>query len=145
MTPLAWYLVVFIAGLVTAWLWADYRYSRAVNALRNKATILRLEWEGCLQCVEAQAAEVRTLTLQNDELARENRELRERTHWLDQPTEEQPKSADPKRGCYYGTDECSGPLWQCANCREWFCTLHMHMTEEGVAVECVYCESTRKE
>ncbi len=47
--------------------------------------------------------------------------------------------------CYFASADCMGGLWRCETCRESFCEHHGHITDKGANVECVACESTRKE
>lgn len=47
--------------------------------------------------------------------------------------------------CYYDTERCEKPLWQCKTCKEWYCMFHFHLTALGNNVECVVCERERKD
>jgi len=46
--------------------------------------------------------------------------------------------------CYYGCK--TNHAWRCKTCGEVYCyDLHSHTTSKGDCVECVACESIRKE
>jgi hypothetical protein len=50
-----------------------------------------------------------------------------------------------KLTCFYGSPYCSGSLWQCQTCKEWFCEAHWHDTALGYCIECAACEYERKQ
>ena len=47
---------------------------------------------------------------------------------------------DAKRCALDCDNTCSGELWQCQTCDEWYCQYHFHVTAKGKNVECAACE-----